>query len=166
MKELQYRNLLVSKVSSFMIHFPTSKLCSYTTDLVPREAVEKWLKYLREELPTVAFKCSTQEQRSNLGWKSAPKTAKASKATTKSSNLLQTSDCLGAETLIKLLKNYSRSHEVWTDLCICYFDTINPIFKLQHFVLFNMSMVCDHGCSVSANEIDLYILPWELKIII
>nr|CAD1816840.1 unnamed protein product [Ananas comosus var. bracteatus] len=73
-------------------------------DLVPREAVEKWLTYLREELPTVAFKCSTQEQRSNLGWKSS----KASK----SSNLLQTSDCLGAETLIKLLKNYTRSHEL------------------------------------------------------
>ena len=74
-------------------------------DLVPREAVEKWLKYLREELPAVAFKCSTQEQRSNLGWKSSSKAAKPS-------NLLQTSDCLGAETLIKLLKNYSRSHEV------------------------------------------------------
>ncbi|KAJ8559357.1 hypothetical protein K7X08_003415 [Anisodus acutangulus] len=38
-------------------------------DLVPMEAAEKWLKYLREELPTVAFKCSTQEQKSNLGWK-------------------------------------------------------------------------------------------------
>ncbi|RDX92754.1 Guanine nucleotide-binding protein-like NSN1, partial [Mucuna pruriens] len=25
-------------------------------DLVPQEAVKKWLKYLREELPTVAFK--------------------------------------------------------------------------------------------------------------
>ncbi|PWA83092.1 GTP-binding family protein [Artemisia annua] len=74
-------------------------------DLVPREAAEKWLKYLREELPAVAFKCSTQEQRSNLGWKS-------SKAAKKTSNLLQTSDCLGAETLIKLLKNYSRSHEI------------------------------------------------------
>ncbi|KAJ9169737.1 hypothetical protein P3X46_017894 [Hevea brasiliensis] len=74
-------------------------------DLVPREAVEKWLKYLREELPAVAFKCSTQEQRSNLGWKSSSKTAKTS-------NLLQTSDCLGAETLIKLLKNYSRSHDI------------------------------------------------------
>ncbi|GLT24976.1 hypothetical protein SLA2020_001350 [Shorea laevis] len=73
-------------------------------DLVPREAVEKWLKYLREELPAVAFKCSTQEQRSNLGWKSS----KAAKP----SNILQTSDCLGAETLIKLLKNYSRSHEL------------------------------------------------------
>lgn len=73
-------------------------------DLVPRESVEKWLKYLREELPAVAFKCSTQEQRANLGWKSS-KTAKPS-------NILQTSDCLGAETLIKLLKNYSRSHEI------------------------------------------------------
>ncbi|XP_074570083.1 guanine nucleotide-binding protein-like NSN1 [Curcuma longa] len=76
-------------------------------DLVPREAVEKWLTYLREELPTVAFKCSTQEQRSNLGWKSS-KRAKAAKT----SNILQTSDCLGADTLLKLLKNYSRSHEL------------------------------------------------------
>ncbi|KNA13572.1 hypothetical protein SOVF_115450 [Spinacia oleracea] len=76
-------------------------------DLVPREAVEKWLKYLREELPAVAFKCSTQEQRSNLGWKSS----KSSK-TAKPSNILQTSDCLGADTLIKLLKNYSRSHDI------------------------------------------------------
>jgi nuclear GTP-binding protein len=27
---------------------------------------EKWLKYFREELPTVAFKCSTQQQGSGL----------------------------------------------------------------------------------------------------
>ncbi|XP_051142070.1 guanine nucleotide-binding protein-like NSN1 isoform X1 [Andrographis paniculata] len=84
-------------------------------DLVPREAAEKWLKYLREELPTVAFKCSTQEQKSNLGWKSAPKAGKLGKAGKTNSgenNLLQTSDCLGAKTLIKLLKNYSRSHEI------------------------------------------------------
>ncbi|PHT80389.1 Guanine nucleotide-binding protein-like NSN1 [Capsicum annuum] len=74
-------------------------------DLVPREAAEKWLKYLREELPAVAFKCSTQEQKSNLGWKSSSKAGKTT-------NLLQTSDCLGAENLIKLLKNYSRSHEI------------------------------------------------------
>lgn len=74
-------------------------------DLVPREAVEKWLNYLRGEQPVVAFKCSTQEQRSNLGWKSASKAAKTS-------NIMQTSDCLGAETLIKLLKNYSRSREL------------------------------------------------------
>ncbi|KAL7084412.1 hypothetical protein ACP275_14G222000 [Erythranthe tilingii] len=77
-------------------------------DLVPRESVEKWLKYLREELPAVAFKCSTQEQKANLGWKRAPKGNKS----VKSQSLLQTSDCLGAETLIKLLKNYSRSFEI------------------------------------------------------
>ncbi|KAK7355368.1 hypothetical protein VNO80_14623 [Phaseolus coccineus] len=73
-------------------------------DLVPKEALEKWLKYLREELPTVAFKCSTQQQRSNLGWISSKKA--------KSSDILQLSDCLGADTLLKLLKNYSRSHEI------------------------------------------------------
>ncbi|ONK70770.1 uncharacterized protein A4U43_C04F1350 [Asparagus officinalis] len=80
-------------------------------DLVPREAVEKWLKYLRGEHPAVAFKCSTQEQRSNLGWKSSSKTAKPSK-------ILQTSDCLGADTLIKLLKNYSRSCELKVSITV------------------------------------------------
>lgn len=79
-------------------------------DLVPREAVEKWLNYLRGELPAVAFKCSTQEQKSNLGWKSS-KGAKPS-------NILQTSDCLGAETLIKLLKNYSRSCELKVSITV------------------------------------------------
>ena len=35
-------------------------------DLVPRENVEKWLKYLRNEFPTIAFKASTQTQKHNL----------------------------------------------------------------------------------------------------
>ncbi|KAG2536784.1 hypothetical protein PVAP13_9NG220400 [Panicum virgatum] len=72
--------------------------------LVPKEAVEKWLTYLREEMPTVAFKCNTQEQRTKLGWKSSK--------LDKTSNIPQSSDCLGAENLIRLLKNYSRSHEL------------------------------------------------------
>lgn len=74
-------------------------------DLVPQEAKEKWLKYLREELPSVSFKCSTQEQRSNLGWISASKEVRVG-------NTLKTSDCRGAENVMKLLKNYCRSHEV------------------------------------------------------
>ncbi|KAG0003707.1 Guanine nucleotide-binding protein-like 3, partial [Modicella reniformis] len=36
-------------------------------DLAPRENVESWLKYLRNEYPTIAFKASTQNQRTNLG---------------------------------------------------------------------------------------------------
>lgn len=35
-------------------------------DLVPREVVEQWLKYLRNEFPTIAFKASTQTQRNHL----------------------------------------------------------------------------------------------------
>jgi len=35
-------------------------------DLVAKENVEKWLKYLRNELPTVPFKASTQQQSDRL----------------------------------------------------------------------------------------------------
>lgn len=38
----------------------------FSPDLVPKEIVEKWLDYLRNELPTVAFKASTQHQVKNL----------------------------------------------------------------------------------------------------
>lgn len=101
------------------------------SDLVPRESAQKWLTYLREELPAVAFKCNTQEQRSNLGWKLSSKSAKTS-------SLLQTSDCLGADTLIKLLKNYSRSHEVLSssillDLPLCH-SLFSFYFSLSVYV--------------------------------
>jgi len=35
-------------------------------DLVPKEVVERWLKHLRNEFPTVAFKSSTQSQSQHL----------------------------------------------------------------------------------------------------
>ena len=38
----------------------------YILDLVPKPNVEGWLKYLRQEFPTVAFKASTQSQKQNL----------------------------------------------------------------------------------------------------
>ena len=43
------------------------------TDLVPKEAAERWLKHLREELPTLAFKSSQQKQKSRLGQRRLPK---------------------------------------------------------------------------------------------
>merc|ERR1711884_289793 len=36
-------------------------------DLVPKENLEAWIKYLRSELPAIAFKSSTQSQGSRLG---------------------------------------------------------------------------------------------------
>ena len=66
---------------------------------MPREVVEDWLKHLREELPTVAFKCSTQRQATNLGRKHLSAT---------SDSALKGSECLGADLLLQLLKNYAR----------------------------------------------------------
>jgi len=98
------------QVESAVISAGTSKrlvLLLNKVDLVPRDVVEKWLKYLRNEFPTLAFKASTQNQKENLArnkidWNSA------------SEQLLQSSQCLGAETLMKLLGNYSRSLDVKT----------------------------------------------------
>eukprot|EP01130_Rhizamoeba_saxonica_P018705 TRINITY_DN9452_c0_g1_i1.p1 TRINITY_DN9452_c0_g1~~TRINITY_DN9452_c0_g1_i1.p1 ORF type:complete len:557 (-),score=166.82 TRINITY_DN9452_c0_g1_i1:108-1778(-) len=70
-------------------------------DLVPRENVEDWLTYLRNDLPAIAFKASTQNQRSNMS---------QAKLNMRSTTL--TSECLGADTLIQLLKNYSRSLKI------------------------------------------------------
>lgn len=76
-------------------------------DLVSRENLEAWLKYLRNEFPTVAFKASTQQQRSHLGQHGHSfKATKKGGAGDVADNL---TECLGASTLIGLLKNYARS---------------------------------------------------------
>lgn len=76
-------------------------------DLIPRENVEDWLKYLRNEFPTVAFKASTQTQNENLSQtKVALKHA--------SDDLLKSSHCLGADLLMKLLGNYCRNQNIKT----------------------------------------------------
>ncbi|KAG7275995.1 hypothetical protein CRUP_028552 [Coryphaenoides rupestris] len=61
------------------------------------EIVEKWIKYLRNEFPTVAFKSSTQLQNKNLKRSNVPVT----QATTE---LLNSSACLGADCLMKCLQ--------------------------------------------------------------
>ena len=71
-------------------------------DLVPKENLEKWLKFLRRELPAIAFKASTQTQGSKLGHSSV--TVKKS-----SDEQLQTSKCVGAGVLTALLANYCRN---------------------------------------------------------
>ena len=72
-------------------------------DLVPPEVVQKWLHYFRREYPCVAFKASTQTQ-GHIG--------QASKATARKQGDLSTSLCVGADTLLQLLKNYSCCHNM------------------------------------------------------
>ena len=79
-------------------------------DLVPKENVMAWLKYFREELPAVAFKCATSGSGNKLG---------ARNANFKSSgNALGGADSLGAETLLEMLKNYARNKNMKTAITV------------------------------------------------
>ncbi|KAK1151378.1 guanine nucleotide-binding protein-like 3-like protein [Acipenser oxyrinchus oxyrinchus] len=80
-------------------------------DLVSKDIIEKWLKYLRNEFPTVAFKASTQQQNRNLQRSRVP----ASQA---SAELLGSSACVGAECLMKLLGNYCRNLDIKTAITV------------------------------------------------
>eukprot|EP00474_Spongospora_subterranea_P003842 CRZ04300.1 hypothetical protein [Spongospora subterranea] len=80
-------------------------------DLVPREVADGWLKYLRKSFPTVAFKASTQKQRSNL-------TLGKGKAESASDASIDGSGCVGADQLLQLLKNYSRNRNIKTALSV------------------------------------------------
>lgn len=78
------------------------------SDLVPRENLEKWIKYLKKFGPVVPFKASTQAQKKNIGRrrfnkKSRPQTN-------------QSSTCVGADLLMQLLANYCRNKDLKTSI--------------------------------------------------
>ena len=81
-------------------------------DLVPKQVVTQWLKVLRNEFPTIAFKANTQQQQGNLSRNDATNAARASDWGK------NRSECLGADTLIQLLKNYSRSQDVKVSISV------------------------------------------------
>lgn len=72
-------------------------------DLVPRENLDEWLKYLRGSLPAVAFKSSTQKQSKRLGRR---------KLELKTESMIQNNTCFGAELLMSLLGNYCRNSNI------------------------------------------------------
>lgn len=76
-------------------------------DLIPKANLDEWLKYLRQELPTVAFKASTQTQNDNL---SQSKVA----AIHISESLQSSRRCVGASFLMKVLGNYCRNQNIQT----------------------------------------------------
>ena len=106
-------------------------------DLVPQEVATAWLKYLRAELPAVAFKAATKKAGGIAHGKLAP-TAAAGGAT---------AECLGADALLQLLRNYSRSQGIKTAItvrslpaffacvsgaaiatcCVCYLELCGPL---------------------------------------
>ncbi|XP_041130265.1 guanine nucleotide-binding protein-like 3 isoform X2 [Polyodon spathula] len=71
-------------------------------DLVPKDNVEKWLKYLQNEFPTVAFKASTQLQDKTVQQKKR-------RAASGAVDLSKGVTCLGSDVLLQLLGDYYRS---------------------------------------------------------
>ncbi|XP_013772982.1 guanine nucleotide-binding protein-like 3 homolog isoform X2 [Limulus polyphemus] len=80
-------------------------------DLIPKDNLMKWLHYLRNEFPTVAFKASTQTQQHNLAHS---KVAVLHSSTT----LINSSRCLGANILMKVLGNYCRNQGIKTSITV------------------------------------------------
>ncbi|GAU93173.1 hypothetical protein RvY_05152 [Ramazzottius varieornatus] len=74
-------------------------------DLIPKENLLAWLKYLRLEFPTIAFKASTQNQKSHLSHSKVP-------VHLARPDLIKTSKCFGSNMLMKILGNYCRSKNI------------------------------------------------------
>lgn len=98
--------------STIATRYPNKKIILLLNkiDLVPRQNVEKWMAYLRNSYPTVAFKSSTQ-RKGKLS-QSETKFAKATSAD------LQGSESLGADALLQLLKHYARTGTVRTSITV------------------------------------------------
>ncbi|XP_057243605.1 guanine nucleotide-binding protein-like 3-like protein [Malurus melanocephalus] len=80
-------------------------------DLVPRDVVAAWLKHLRTEFPTVAFKACTQQQSRNLKQSRVP-------AATAPEEVLAGGACVGAESLLHILSNYGRCGGAKTSITV------------------------------------------------
>ncbi|KAK8801741.1 hypothetical protein WA538_005579 [Blastocystis sp. DL] len=80
-------------------------------DLVPKHIAMMWLSLLRQEYPTILFKASTQSQRSHLG-RNDMDIRKAN------SSVISSNVCLGADSVLQLLKNYCRNNGVKTAITV------------------------------------------------
>ena len=98
-------------------------------DLVPKEVAENWLKYFRQELPTIAFKASTKKGGGTIAHKATSKRLKGKavqgalgrkrpQENCGAEDMLGSSECLGADTLIQLLKNYTRNIGIKTAITV------------------------------------------------
>ena len=77
-------------------------------DLVPPEVTMQWLRYFRREHPCVAFKSATQKS----GQGSHQKLGHAQGGLKHAADKLDGALCIGGDTLLGLLKNYSRTHNM------------------------------------------------------
>jgi len=98
---------------SIVSKYPNKKIILLLNkiDLVPRDVVEKWIKYLRNFYPTIAFKSNTQKKGNKLA-----QTRIASSEMT--DGALKKAETVGADSLVQLLKNYATSKGLKTAITV------------------------------------------------
>jgi nuclear GTP-binding protein len=111
-------------------------------DLVPKENVQAWLKYLRNQYPSVAFKSSTQSQNDRLSQSSVP-------VDFAKQNLLTSSQCLGADILLKLLNTFTRPATAGSDVKQVITVGIIGLPNVGKSSVIN-SLKRSHACSIGA----------------
>ncbi|XP_047521458.1 guanine nucleotide-binding protein-like 3 homolog [Pieris napi] len=105
-------------------------------DLVPRDNLTAWLKYLRRSAPAVPFKASTQDQQHNLGRKKMKHVVKEKE--------MKGSACVGAELLMSLLGNYCRNKGIKTSITVGVVGLPN-VGKSSIINSLNRSRACNVG---------------------
>ena len=106
-------------------------------DLVPSDNLESWVRYLRNEFPTLTFKANTQNQKHNLG---RIKNAHAK------DDQLQSSKCAGADILMKMLGNYCRNKGIKTSITVGFVGLPN-VGKSSVINSMKRSRVCTVGAT-------------------
>lgn len=106
------------------------------TDLVPKSNVDDWLRFLKNEFPTIPFKASTQSQRTHLKVEMHAPPKHGGEATG--------SECVGAEGVLNILKNYCRDQRLKTSITVGVVGVPN-VGKSSFINSLKRSRVCNVG---------------------
>ncbi|XP_022115488.2 guanine nucleotide-binding protein-like 3 homolog [Pieris rapae] len=126
-------------------------------DLVPRDNLTAWLKYLRRSAPAVPFKASTQDQQHNLGRKKMKHIVKEKE--------MKGSACVGAELLMGLLGNYCRNKGIKTSITVGVVGLPN-VGKSSIINSLNRSRACNVGSTPGiTKQMQMVQLDSKIKIL-